>query len=282
MTRLKARAAELGINELNLSDPRLIKDAPRLFEEPSRRGRKELLTPEQRALVVSVATKDKEALKAKSSKFVGVRKLPDGTVERTMDPELVALGLPLMSTSTFEGCMYEAGYVRTKDGWKKQGGSKAGKAGTSSGAGPTEEEEEDQEMADAQLQAEIEEDSLQNDLSNGPRESFHDHNIDLGLQNTRDRGDADASALGSHQIHHDPQPLHEHSKLPLDPSLEASQDGSHHPSQQEQQLRQQLQMTHAAVPSPSTVPPGTSAPAYANAETWNTAPETTNSLQFDL
>jgi DNA-binding MarR family transcriptional regulator len=293
-TRLKARAAELGIDDLNLTDPRLIKEAPKLFEDQNRRGRKELLTPEQRALVVAVATKNKEALRAKSSKFAGIRKLEDGTIERTMDPELVALGLPLMSTSTFEGCMYEAGYVRTKEGWKKVGANKSGKAGTSSGGAHMYEVE----MADAQLQGELEEDSLHEDLIHGPEEPFANQDMHLGLQSGQDHENADPDILLSHGMRHD-------SQMQLDPSLQASQVHNHRPSrhrqqqhgvdlhadqsirtigatqqeedhrQQEERLRQQLQMT-------ANMPAAQAASAYADAEAWSAAPETANALQFGI
>jgi hypothetical protein len=295
-TRLKVRAAELGIDDLNLTDPRVIKEAPKLFEDQNRRGRKELLTPEQRALVVAVATKSKEALRAKSSKFVGIRKLEDGTVERTMDPELVALGLPLMSTSTFEGCMYEAGYVRTKEGWKKVGANKSGKAGTSAAGGQMDEDE----MADAQLQGELAEDSLHEDLIQGSHEPFADEDIHLDLQPGRGHVGADANVLLGHQMQHD-------SQLQLDPSLQASHVHNHRPPQrqqhpqqhninlhanqssrptgatpqeedhrqQEERLRQQLQMS-ANLPTTQSQPP------YTNAEAWNTAPEGANALQFGL
>jgi hypothetical protein len=295
-TRLKARAAELGIDDLNLTDPRVIKEAPKLFEDQNRRGRKELLTPEQRALVVAVATKSKEALRAKSSKFVGIRKLEDGTVERTMDPELIALGLPLMSTSTFEGCMYEAGYVRTKEGWKKVGVNKSGKAAISSAKGQVDEDE----MADAQLQGELEEDGLHEDIIQASHEPFADQDLHLDLQPGRDRVDADPDVLLAHQMQHN-------SQLQLDPSLQAShvhnhratqrqqipqqhsvdvrtdqsnsatgamqQEGNH--QQHEERLRQQLQMV-ANVPAASTIS------AYTNAEAWTTAPESADALQFGL
>lgn len=294
-TRMKARAAELGIEDLTISDSRLIKEAPKLFEDQNKRGRKELLTPEQRAMVVAVATKSKEAMKAKSSKYVGTRKLEDGSIERTMDPELVALGLPQMSTSTFEGCMYEAGYVRTKEGWKKVGGGRKDKPEAMSNA-QTEDAEE--RMHDQLESGDMNEDSMQESGE------YSEANIHPDLQHEAHQIHSDLHVHAGNQLHHDPRLHDDHTQL--NSGLPGAHHGSishahsHHNGihidelrqnqlrqdqaqqeqlhqelrqeqlRQEQQLREQLQLPHAQ------------APPYPGSDAWRVVTEAGNGLSFGV
>lgn len=77
---------------------------PQLYQTELGRGRKELLTPEQKKEVIRITTQDREHREKESWQAI-----KHGDYSHF---------LPEMSISTLENIMYEAGYARRRPGWK--------------------------------------------------------------------------------------------------------------------------------------------------------------------
>ena len=113
LQRVKERVEQL---QTNLFDPRV-------YENKERPKQPDLLTPEQRAQVVAIATANKEARESQSKAYAYKKTTTTSAGEEEeeyLDPQLEELGLPNFSSSYFESCMYEAGYARRKQGYKTE------------------------------------------------------------------------------------------------------------------------------------------------------------------
>ena len=75
-----------------------------MYEDAPGRGRPELLTPRQKRAVVEIVTSDCAHREKESWQTIG-----DGDFSDI---------IPVMSITTFENVMYEAGYARRKPDWK--------------------------------------------------------------------------------------------------------------------------------------------------------------------
>lgn len=96
--RVQERAEESG---LQLWDPHL-------YETEIGRGRKELLTQDQKDKIIRIVTQDRHHREQESWQAIA-----NGDFDEI-------LGLPKMSVELFENVMYEAGYSRGKQGYKPE------------------------------------------------------------------------------------------------------------------------------------------------------------------
>ena len=91
------------VTERSKAENLLITDAS-LYEDAPGRGRPELLTPRQKRAIVKLVTSDRAHREKEPWQAIA-----DGDFSDI---------IPVMSITTFENVMYEAGYARRKPGWK--------------------------------------------------------------------------------------------------------------------------------------------------------------------
>lgn len=77
---------------------------PILYQNELGRGRKELLSPEQKKAIITIVTSSRENCEKEAWQAI-------------RDGDFLAI-IPKISISTFENVMYEAGYARRRPGWK--------------------------------------------------------------------------------------------------------------------------------------------------------------------
>ena len=199
--------------------------------------------------------------------------------------------------------MYEAGYVRTKEGWKKVGGGKKEKADPGSNQpGEQEGQGEQGEDIDGQLQDHLESEDLNDDSMHDVGEPFSDNNIHPDLQQEGHELQSDLPSSPPLELNHDPQLQDD---TPLDPGLQAThhdpvQDSSQHDQLQNgqphpdglsseqlrqdqmhhQQLQEQLRQEHELRQRLQL--PQNPAPPYSNSDAWRSVAEGTSQHPFGV